>query len=237
MAGLTQRTTAATRRAAATKATETDAASSSSASPPGSNHSSSADLKSMVAPTAANSKGKSLAERSEIPYSFFVTYGTVLSIEYFSGMWSIETFYSWFSSLKASATTALQMMGYTRSLAMTVVSGEKSVDIEWTEYAMTASIWLVCLGLFYIFFVAPFVAGMWTGRKARRHKFHRYMGLNYLIHYVFAWIELFTDYNAAKNSYLCHLVAVNGKIEFRTQGCSTKGKMFSLESKSLFKIR
>jgi hypothetical protein len=125
----------------------------------------------------------------------------------------LETVQSWYSSLKESTVTALRLMGYTRYLATTAVSGDSrsAAGIEWTEYARTGSICFVCACLFYVFFVAPFVAGMWTGRKSRRHKFHRYMGLNYLIHYVFAWIELFTDYGAAKNSHLCHLVAVIGK--------------------------
>jgi hypothetical protein len=217
MAGLTQRSTAASRSAAAAAGRKdvvvmTDETSSRSVTPPVSNSSSSADLKGMNdAPTAANSKGKSLAERSMIPYSFYVTFGTVLGIEYFSGMWSMETVYSWYSSLKGSMITSRDMLGYTRYLAVTAANGgENAATIERAEYVKTGLIFLVCVSLFYVFFVAPFAAGLWTGRKARRHKFHRYMGLSYLIHYVFAWVELFTDYGAAKNSYLCHIVAVNG---------------------------
>lgn len=221
MAGLTQRTAVATTRRAAAAETQVapkemdETIRSGSVTPPMSNSSSSTDIRGMDTTTTASSsrsgKGKSMAERSQIPYSFLVTFGTVLGIEYFSGMWRIETVHSWFSSLKESAIATGDLLGYALSLALTAVtSGDKNDAAHWTEYARTGIIFAVCASLFYVFFVAPFAAGFWTGRKTNRHKFHRYMGLTYLIHYVLAWVEFFTNYGAAKNSFLCHIVAVIG---------------------------
>lgn len=243
MAGLTQRTTEATRRAAAADSAtapignnmvtikEEEDINSRSPTPPMSNSSSSTNLNLVMlngAPAAAanGSKGKSLAERSEIPYSFMITFGTVLGLQYFSGMWQWATLDSWYASLKTSSVTTVALLDYARSLAATgwneglvVVRNTKipataAAPPSWIEYVSTFTICALCASLFYVFFVAPFAAGMWTGRKARRHKFHRYMGLAYLIHYVLAWVEFFTNYGAAKNSYLCHIVAVIGMFIF-----------------------
>jgi len=222
MAGLTKRSTGATRRAAqaedgakATDHSQDGTDTPRSASPPIlSNNSSSSDLETMAkqdVPKVAASKGKSLKERSQIPYSFFVTFGTILGLEYCSGMWRVETLERWYSSLKESALTAGELMSYTRNLAKNAVSSDASDTVEWAEYARTATVALFCLFLFFVFVVAPARAGFWTGRRARRHLIHRYMGISYLLHYALAWVEFFTNYEASRTSYLVHIIAVNGE--------------------------
>lgn len=156
-------------------------------------------------PSAAMSKGKSLKERSKIPPSFAVTFGTILGLQCFSGMWQFSTLDSWIASLLDSS---MELVSLTQK-AIQVVVGQAPAG-SWLEYAKTIVLTSFCGFLVYVFFVAPALAGLWTGRKARRAVFHRYMGLSYLIHYVLACVELLTDYTAAKNSYLGHIVAVTG---------------------------
>jgi hypothetical protein len=195
-------------------------------SPPLSTSSSSNDLGGTAVaggsgPKAANSKGKSLAERSQIPSSFLVTFGTILGLQCASGMWTAETLQRWCNSLHESALTGRALLiGSTRQLLQldtnSSTAGAGSTAVVTADRVKTALIAVSCAALFYVFFVAPFMAGLWTGRKARRHKFHRYMGLSYLIHYVLAWIEFFTNYEgSAKSSYLCHVIAVHGMCAHR----------------------
>lgn len=156
-------------------------------------------------PTAAMSKGKSLKDRSKIPPSFAVTFGTILGLQCFSGMWQLSTLESWISSLQYSF---IELATLTMN-AIQVVFGQAPAGSLF-QYAQTIILTTFCGFLAYVFFVAPALAGLWTGRKARRAVFHRYMGLSYLIHYMLACVELLTNYTAAKNSYLGHIVAVTG---------------------------
>jgi hypothetical protein len=206
MASLTQRR----KKADVSTATpETDEASSLESSTP---RSSTGDLKALDYTANLSSKGKTLQERGRIPYSFFVSFGGIFGLQYLSGMWSRETVESWYSSVVTSANTLKNLLGYTRDLtkdAIEEVSGD-APQHHWTEYCRTAVIFLISLSLIYVFFVAPFMAGLWTGRKARRHKFHRYMGLAYLIQYTLAAVEFFTNYDAARSSYLRATIAFTG---------------------------
>jgi hypothetical protein len=188
-------------------------------------------------PTAANSKGKSLKERSAIPYSFYVTFGTIIGLQYFGGLYdstttsttspSATTFLrSWYTSLYQSIITLLQLLQYSRTILLsppslssttstsaTTTTATNSTFATWKEFLFVLTLWcVVILPLLYVFFIAPFRAGFWTGRKSNRHMFHRYMGLCYLFHYVLAWIEFFTNPSSSKTSYLCHIIAVMGKV-------------------------
>jgi hypothetical protein len=167
-------------------------------------------------PSADMSRGKSLRERSKIPPSFVVTFGTILGLQCCSGMWHRSTLDSWYTSLRDSTV----QLGKLTTSAINVTFGmqratttDQATDElrSWIQYAQTVLITIFCGVLAYVFFVAPALAGLWTGRKARRAVLHRYMGLSYLIHYVLACVELITNYGAAKNSYLCHVVAVTGR--------------------------
>lgn len=158
-------------------------------------------------PSAAMSKGKSLRERSKIPPSFAVTFGTILGLQCFSGMWRISTLQSWYTSLWDSTI----QLGEVTMNAFQVALGLTGTPVGMFQYAKTVVVTSFCLFLGYVFLVAPALAGLWTGRKARRAVFHRYMGLSYLIHYVLACAELCLNYGAAKHSYLTHIVAVTGR--------------------------
>lgn len=184
-----------------------DEATSSSDNPP-SHQSSTDDLKGMQKPSTV--PRKSLKERSQIPYSMYVIYGTIFALEFYGGVYRVETLQSWWRSMATSASTCVALLGYTRDLTKTAVDGEYQ---DWQEYAQTGVIFSLVLSLLYVFFVAPFRAGLWTGTKARRHKIHRYMGLMYLVQYTFAWVEYFTDYDNAAKSFLPHFIALNGIIQ------------------------
>ena len=163
-------------------------------------------------PTAANSKGKSLKERSAIPVSFYITFGTILGLQYFGGLYDdTATLRSWYTSLYESILTLIQLVRYSQTILLS--SSSSASTTTWREFGFVATLWgVVILPLVYVFFIAPFRAGFWTGRKSRRHVFHRYMGLCYLLHYVLAWIEFFTNPTSSKTSYLCHIIAVMGKV-------------------------
>ena len=171
-------------------------------------------------PTAANSKGKSLKDRSAIPYSFYVTFGTIIGLQYFGGLYDTSaTLRSWYTSLYQSIITLLQLVQYSQKTILSPPSVSSTTTVSstnsttWKEFLFVLSLWcVVILPLIYVFFIAPFRAGFWTGRKSNRHMFHRYMGLCYLIHYVLAWIEFFTNPASSKTSYLCHIIAVMGKV-------------------------
>ena len=168
-------------------------------------------------PTAANSKGKTLKERSEIPYSFYVTFGTIISLQFFGGLYGTATLRSWYTSLYESIITLVQLVRYSQTIIRSPPSwsatATTAATTTWNEYLFVLTIWaVVILPLVYVFFIAPFRAGFWTGRKSNRHMFHRYMGLCYLVHYVLAWIEFFTNPKSSQTSYLCHIIAVMGNV-------------------------
>ena len=161
-----------------------------------------------IEPKENTSRGKSLRDKSRIPSSAYVTFGSVLMLQYCSGMWAPETLKSYYSSLTTSAQTFAKLLGYTRDLTKTAIDGEYR---EWTEYAKTATMVAVVFSLVYVFFIAPFRAGLWTGARARKHKFHRYMGLMFLTQYFLAWVEFATNFEGgAATSFLPHFISLNG---------------------------
>jgi hypothetical protein len=167
-------------------------------------------------PTAANSKGKSLAQRSQIPYSFYVTFGTIVSLEFFGGLYTFATLQSWYQSLSQSAVMMGELLQYSADVLLSPFrrDGSTSVETSWKDVLYVAAVLLFVIPLFYVFFVAPFRAGFWTGKKTKRHQFHRYMGLSYLIHYVLAWVEFFRFTSTSQTSLLCHVIAVMGTCLF-----------------------
>jgi hypothetical protein len=174
-------------------------------------------------PTAANSKGKSLKDRSQIPYSFYITFGTIIGLQYFGGLYQYTTLQSWYQSIHVSIRQMIELLHYTQTVLLsppTLTSTTSAaatittVATTWTEYIFVMTIWCaVIVPLTYVFLIAPYRAGFWTGRKSKRHVFHRYMGLSYLLHYVMAWIEFGTQ-STSKTSYLCHIIAVMGTSFF-----------------------
>jgi hypothetical protein len=177
---------------------------------------SSNDNENEAIPTAANSKGKSLAQRSQIPYSFYVTFGTIISLEFFGGLYTYATLQSWYQSLSQSAVTMVELFQYSADVLLSPFrrGGNASVEASWKDVVFVSTVLLFLIPLFYVFFIAPFRAGFWTGKKTKRHQFHRYMGLSYLIHYVLAWVEFFLYTSTSQTSLLCHVIAVMGAFLF-----------------------
>lgn len=172
--------------------------------------SSSSNTETEVIPTAANSKGKSLAQRSQIPYSFYVTFGTILSLEYFGGLYTYATLQSWYQSLAQSTVVIGELLQYATDVLQSPFRRDAASSVDTKDVLFVAVLLAFLLPLFYVFFVAPFRAGFWTGKKTKRHQFHRYMGLSYLVHYVLAWIEFFQFTASSQTSLLCHVIAVMG---------------------------
>jgi hypothetical protein len=81
---------------------------------------------------------------------------------------------------------------------------------SWSKFLFAYIIAALVAFLLYVLIGAPLRAGFWTGRKAMRHKMHRYMGLSYLLQYGPAWVVYCTHYEQAKDSYLLHFIAING---------------------------
>ena len=184
-------------------------------SPSSSTSSSSEDLKSMDTTAShadpGGSKGKSLAERARIPPSFLLTAAITLSLQFMTGIYSVETFQSWQSSMTTSAETTFGFLEYFRALTRAALEGDFVEDP--TTYVKVFLMLAVCFLSIYVFLLAPLRAGLWTGARARRHKFHRYMGLAYLVQYFFAWVEFGSNYeNGGATSYLPHFIALNGEL-------------------------
>jgi hypothetical protein len=168
-----------------------------------------------------NGKGKSFKDRSQIPPSFYVVLVTTIGLHYFSGIYSMSTIESYKNSIVTSAVATTNLLQYVKDLAMTLIVGNENSTVIPNgtdtasmnmEYARVGIMVAISLSLFYVFFVAPFLAGFWTGKRTRKAVLHRYMGLAYLIQYTFAWVEFFTNYHPYRATYLCHFVAVNGKL-------------------------
>lgn len=168
----------------------------------------SADDLSRLAST--NSKApikKTLDERRRIPLSAYVSWGLVLSLQYFSGMWHISTLESWMASMTKSSKTVHNLLLYFRDLTRSFFAGELQ---SWKEFGQALVVMAVVGSMLHVFFIAPFRAGLWTGPRSRRALVHRYMGLFFLVQYALAWVEFLTDYESAKSSFLPHTIALNG---------------------------
>ena len=162
------------------------------------------------------SRGKSLKERSQIPVSFYLIAAVVVSLQHCSGLYQEETLIRWYDSMSTSAQfTAEYCQGAVELVQRAVVNGEVLEDK--TEYAKLALVFVFGFSLFYVFILAPLRAGFWTGSRATRHVFHRYMGLAYLTQYFFVWVEFATNYeSSAKTSVLPHFIALNGEYVVHT---------------------
>jgi hypothetical protein len=160
----------------------------------------------------------------------YIVYGSIIGLQYFGGMWSVDTPKSWYSSMTTSGASFYEWMGYTRDLTKSAVDGDYA---DWKEYATTGIISFFGLSLFYVFIIAPLMAGFWTGPKTKKHKFHRYMGLLYLLQYFLAWVEFLTNYtNGAAASYLPHFIALNGTL--RGNGSGKKKGFYPMDGRSLW---
>ena len=151
---------------------------------------------------------KSLQERGRIPTSFYAVVTAILLLEGCSGMYNIGTLQSWWSSVTTSTRTVYEYLEYLKDLMNSAYVGELQ---DTSEYLKAAVVTVIVSSLFGIFIYAPLRAGVWTGKRATRHKVHRYMGLFFLIQYALAWVELLTDYDGGGSlGVLSHTIALNG---------------------------
>lgn len=208
---------------AAVKRTESSGASSSdeselrSGSVPISRASSTDDL-STSASTSVRKRPESLKERGRIPNSFYITMTCIVLLEGCSGMYKLDTIKSWWSSISTSARTVYDHLDYLKMLMQSAFDGELREPKEYVVATVTTA---VAASLIGIFIYSPFRAGVWTGRRASKHKIHRYMGLIFLIQYGLVWVEFLTK-NGGSGSlgFLPHALALNGTFTYLPRFCS-----------------
>jgi len=202
----------------------TSASSSVSSSTPPSPNASETDLKDIIKTTqqqhsavGAKRRVKSLSERSKVPMSFYASMAIVCGLQCFSGMWQYETIESWAHSITQSAVTTYGLLEYLRDLCRSALDAGSSSSIEeddgakpTADYVRAVFVTALLFCVSYVFLIAPFRAGLWTGPRSRKHKLHRYMGLAFLLQYALAWVEFVTNYHGAKSSYVPHVIALNG---------------------------
>lgn len=155
---------------------------------------------------------QSLEERSRVPLSFYVTVGTVLSLQYVAGYWTVDSLISWKDSMVFGAYQTRDALIYLRTLMESVAMGE---PIDMKEVAVAVIATFLIASTLYVLIVAPLMAGFWTGPRTSRHKIHRYMGLAFLTQYFLAWVEFVSKYNdpTAEDSIIPHFIALNGLIQ------------------------
>ena len=155
-----------------------------------------------------------LRDRSKVPFGVYLSVGCVLSLLFSSGLvGKIPN-----AMLNRFARSIYSVVDIVASLIVHIFASDEDLHVcaiaaSYTAHgAITFAFAAASLsGLIFIFIWKPFMAGMWTGSKTKKHKIHRYCGLLFLIQYSFAWLEFVYDYENFKTSYLPLSVALNGK--------------------------
>jgi hypothetical protein len=124
-------------------------------------------------------------------------------------VWTLDTLVSYKTSIVTSLSTVGGLFAYCGAVIQSIVDGRYLSAREYAAFAVVAA---CVLSLLIVFIVAPFRAGVWTGKRATRHRIHRFMGLAYMFQYSMAWVEFLTNYEAATRSYVPLFVAINGKL-------------------------
>jgi hypothetical protein len=196
------------------KESEVDSATS---TPTPSANSSSDDLKALEAKATISKPTRSslsLKERSKIPASLYMTLLCVYGLQWCSGVYTVESFVSYKNSIVTSLSTVMGSFSYCSVVLQSLVEGKYLSAREYVTFALVAA---CVLSLVVVFFVAPFRAGVWTGKRATRHRIHRFMGLAFMFQYTLAWVEFLTNYEAATSSHLPIFIAVNGTVILRVE--------------------
>lgn len=130
----------------------------------------------------------------------------------FSGTYDLKSLESIGESFGTATDHLQKLLNYLQSLCESLFRLDSTNQDRppWSEYLVATVVTLSITWITYILFLAPLWNGFWTGPRASRHLVHRYMGLVYLIQYPLAWLEFARDYDSARNSYLPHLIALNG---------------------------
>jgi hypothetical protein len=184
-------------------------ADSGSSTPVSSANSSSNDLKGLEgkAISIPARASLSLKERSRIPASLYVTLLSAYALQGCAGVWTLDTLVSYKESIVTSLSTLAGMLAYGGTVLQSLVDG---TYLSAWEYAAFAVVWACVISLLVVFIIAPFRAGVWTGKRATRHRIHRFMGLAYMFQYSMAWVEFLTNYESATRSHLPLFVTING---------------------------
>jgi hypothetical protein len=152
---------------------------------------------------------KTLTMRSEIPLSIYLVAMIIFASQLSGSIYTQNVMDSVLDSLSTSLNSAKSNIKFLKEFTEAVVKGQ-SKENKKILLSLT-SLFIIILSL-YVLFVAPLLAGMWTGRRARRHLMHRYMGLIYLFMYFAAWVEFLSDRQTTKDSYLPHFISLLGEV-------------------------
>jgi hypothetical protein len=172
-------------------------------------HSSQSNSTSDLMELANVSTKKTLAQRSEVPLSIHLVILIVFAAQLSGSIYSQGVMDSVLSSLMTSVKSTKSFISLLSELTNELVNGQYDQYRKWT---FTVLALLAIIFFLYVLFIAPFLAGMWFGQKARRHLMHRYMGLAYLFMYFAAWVEFLSDDQTKKDSYLPHFISLLGEV-------------------------
>lgn len=195
---------------AAMSETSSDNGSVSASTPTPSRHSSTSDLKKNGIGDDGNAVKKfaTLKSRAEAPNSLYLSLSLILTAHLCGDIWSVRVISNWSSSIKDGAVITIETLKYLRDLTYDASQGNIT---NWMEFGQVCISTLLVASLLYVLLIAPLRAGFWTGSRSTKHKAHRYMGLAYLFQYFMAWAQYLANYESAKDSYLPHFIALNGK--------------------------
>eukprot|EP00934_Nitzschia_sp_Nitz4_P007058 Nitzschia sp. Nitz4//scaffold11_size288233//32975//36366//NITZ4_000735-RA/size288233-augustus-gene-0.99-mRNA-1//1//CDS//3329533957//7048//frame0 len=149
----------------------------------------------------------SLADRAKIPNSLYLSITIVLTAHYCGNIWSNHVLQNWLTSMSDAYINTNSVLLYTKDVMQAFFEGKVE---DWTEFAKVCVLTSLIGSLLYVVVGAPLLAGFWTGTRAAKHLFHRYMGLLYLAQYFAVWMLYLTKYEVVRNSYLAHFIALNG---------------------------
>jgi len=159
---------------------------------------------------------KSLKERNKPPASFYLSFILVISLQYFSGLYSNVQLI--IESLRHSVSFALNTIVHLLQYVQSLLSLSKNNVDEHTiqEYITCFTLVAIISCIFYVLIYAPLKDGMWTQQpRVKKHKVHRYFGLSFLTLYTLAWVEFLCGYDESYQfSFLPHLIALNGTCGF-----------------------
>ncbi len=188
---------------------------SSEVSPLTSREPSSSDLKTLEG--AANEdtnlkkprKYVTLEDRSKAPSSLYLSMGIILIAHFCGNIWSLHVASNWKDSIVDAGRIVIYVITYLKELTQDALNGKIE---NWMEFGKVCIFTGLVGSFLYVLIIAPLRAGFWTGAQSSKHKMHRYMGLAYLFQYFAAWAQYLANYEAAKDSYLPHFIALNGRF-------------------------
>jgi hypothetical protein len=191
---------------------DSSSTSSSGASPLASREPSSSDLKSLAHDDAKPKAHVTLKDRSKIPNSLYLSLSLILTAHMCGNIWSVHVISNWANSMQDAWHITVDVLKYLHELTLDALQGKVE---NWFEFGQVCAFTALVGCMLYVLLIAPLRAGFWTGSRSTKHKMHRYMGLAYLFQYYAAWTQYLAHYESAKDSYLPHFIALNGRCSTR----------------------